>query len=101
MKTTTELEYRLSPRRVLRPGDRFKATKGPYWQCGDGARVGMAERGTFTFSCLLRRGRCAFILGVSRGGFVVLHVEGRRRSKLIPHMVCRPYAIKAKRRAAA
>ena len=100
MKTTTEMEYRLSQRSVLRPGDQFKATKGPYWK-GDGERISMAERGTFTFSCLLRRGRCAFILGVSRGGYVVLHVEGRRRSKLIPHMVCRPYTIRAKRRAVA
>jgi hypothetical protein len=96
--TTVEHEFRVSPRVVLRSGDTFKATQGPYWKTGGGERISMADRGVFTFVYLLRRGRCEFILGAGKAGFAVLHVAGRRRSKLIPNMVCRPYRITAKRK---
>lgn len=98
MTTTVEHEFRVSPRVVLRPGDTFKATQGPYWKTGGGEKISMADRGVFTFVYLLRRGRCEFILGAGKAGFAVLHVAGRRRSKLIPHMVCRPYRITGKRK---
>ena len=98
MTTLVEHEYRVSPRVVLRPGDTFRATQGPYWKTGEGERISMADRGLFKFVSLLRRGRCEFILGAGKAGFAVLHVAGRRRSKLIPNMVCRPYRIAAKRK---
>lgn len=98
MTTTVEHEFRVSPRVVLRPGDTFRATQGPYWRSRAGERVSLADRGLFRFVCRLRRGRCEFLVGHGKDGFAVLHVAGRRRSKLIPNMVCRPYRIAAKRK---
>lgn len=98
MKTIVEYEHRLSPRAVLRPGDAFRATQGPYWRASTGEKISMADRGAFTFVYLLRRGRCEFILAAGKAGLAVFHVAGRRRSKLIPNMVCRPYRITAKRK---
>lgn len=97
MKTTVEYEFLTSPRSVLRPGDQFRATKGPYWKTGTGEKISMADRGVFQFISLLRRGRCEFILAAGKAGFAVLHVAGRRRNNLIPCMVCRPYRIAPKR----
>lgn len=98
MKTVVEHEYRLSPRAVLRPGDVFRASRGPYWRSADGDRIAMADRGLFKFVCLLRRGRCEFLVGHGKAGFAVLHVAGRRRNTLMPGMVCRPYRIAPKRK---
>lgn len=98
MKTTVEHEHRLSPRAVLRPGDTFRASQGPYWRSPDGERLVMADRGLFRFVCLLRRGRCEFVVGHGKAGFAVLHVAGKRRNKLMPAMVCRPYKLAAKRK---
>ena len=44
MTTITLTEYRVSERVVLRPGDRFRVTAGPYWRGQDGTRIPMAER---------------------------------------------------------
>lgn len=98
MKTIVEHEFRVSPRVLLRPGDTFRASAGPYWRSPEGDRVVMADRGLFKFVCRLRRGRCEFLVGHGKAGFAVLHVAGRRRNKLMPGMVCRPYRIAAKRK---
>ena len=88
-----ETEYRLSPRVVLRPGDRFKASSGPYYRLDDGRRVPMAARGTFVLVEIVRQRTRVYLLAYGREGWVLLHVEGRRRSK-VPGLVCRPYKIR-------
>ena len=98
MKTLTASEYRVSPRVVLVPGDKFRISGGPYWRCSDGSRVPMAERGVLTFSRVVRRGAVVLIEAFGSGGWCVLHVEGRRRNRVDPALVCRPYRIKARLR---
>jgi hypothetical protein len=90
---TVENEYRLSPRVVLRPGDRFKATSGPYYRLDDGRRVPMAARGAFLLVEIVRQRTRVFLLAYGRDGWALLHVEGRRRSR-VPGLVCRPYKIR-------
>jgi len=90
---TVETEYRLSPRVVLRPGDRFKASAGPYYRLDDGRRVPMAARGAFVLVEIVRQRTRVFLLAYGRDGWVLLHVEGRRRSR-VPGLVCRPYKIR-------
>lgn len=98
MITAVMDEYRVSQRVVLRPGDRFRVTGGPYWRCGDGKRLAMAERGVLTFNRAIRYGSVVLIEARSQDGYCVLHVEGRRRSRVDPALVCRPYRIKARLR---
>ena len=90
---TVETEYRLSPRVALRPGDRFKASAGPYYRLDDGRRVPMAARGTFVLVEIVRQRTRVFLLAYGRDGWALLHVEGRRRSR-IAGLVCRPYKIR-------
>ena len=97
MKTTTEDEYRVSERVVLRPGDQFRVSGGPYWRLPGGERVPMAARGVVTFRQAIRRGAIVCLVASSQGeGTVVLHVAGRRRNRLMPGLVCRPYTVKSK-----
>lgn len=91
-------EYRVSARVVLRRGDRFTVTKGPYWRMADGEKVPMSVRGVCTFVRAEKIGRRVYVQAIAKDGAVVLHVAGRRRNKLMPEMVCRPYAIKTKKR---
>jgi hypothetical protein len=86
-------EYRISPRVVLRPGDRFKASAGPYYRLDDGRRVPMAARGTFVLVEIVRQRSRVYLLAYGRDGWALLHVEGRRRSR-VPGLVCRPYKIR-------
>jgi hypothetical protein len=85
--------YQLSPRVTLQPGDRFRASGGPYWRCGD-ERIPMAARGVFTLVEVLRRRSRVYLLAVGREGYCLLHVEGRRKNKSMPNLVCRPYRIR-------
>ena len=94
METTEETEYRLSPRVVLHPGDKIRVSGGPYWRGADGARIPMGARGEMRFTRAVRRGRLVLLVAVSRDGVAILHVEGRRRNKLMPEMVCRPYRVR-------
>ena len=61
-------EYRVSERVVLRPGDRFRVTAGPYWRCHDGERIPMAERGVLTFVRAISRGSVVLIEARGDGG---------------------------------
>lgn len=96
MTTTMLTEYRVSERVVLRPGDRFRVTAGPYWRGQDGTRIPMAERGVLTFVRATRRGAIVLIEARGDGGTCTLHVEGRRRNRVDPALVCRPYRIKGR-----
>jgi hypothetical protein len=86
-------EYRISPRVVLRPGDRFKASRGPYYRLEDGRRLPMAARGTFKLVEIRRHRSRVYLLAYGREGWVLLHVEGRRRSA-VPGLVARPYRVR-------
>jgi hypothetical protein len=88
----------VSPRVVLRPGDRFRVTGGPYWRKQDGTRIPMAARGVMTFMRGIRRGTVVVIEAHSDGGWCALHVAGRRRNRVDPALVCRPYRIKSRAR---
>lgn len=97
MKTIAEDEYRVSERVVLRPGDQFRVSGGPYWRLPGGERVPMAARGVCTFRQAIRRGAVVCLVASSKGeGTVVLHVAGRRRNRMMPGLVCRPYTVKSK-----
>jgi hypothetical protein len=88
--------YQLSPRVCLRPGDRIRVSSGPYCRLG-GQRIPVAARGLFVLvEVIVERSR-VYLLGYGAGGYAMLHVSGRRRSR-IPGLVCRPYRV---RRAAA
>ena len=86
--------YQLSPRVTLRPGDRFKVTGGPYYRLASGERVSMAARGTFVLLAVEHgRGGRVQLLGYGTGGYAVIHVAGRRRSR-VPGLVARPYRVR-------
>ena len=100
MITTVEHEYRVSPRVMLHPGDRFRVSGGPYYRLASGERVPMAARGVMTFRRALRSGRGGkrVLIEASAGeGTVILHIEGSRRSP-VPGLVPRPYRITRKLR---
>ena len=86
--------YQISPRVTLHPGDKFKVTGGPYYRLASGEKVSMAARGTFTLLAVEQtsRGRVT-LLAYGPGGYAVLHVAGRRRSR-VPGLVARPYRVK-------
>lgn len=86
--------YQLSPRVILHPGDQFRVAGGPYYRLASGERVPMAARGTFTLVEVLRgRGERVSLLGYGREGFALIHVAGRRRSR-VPGLVARPYRVR-------
>ena len=86
--------YQISPRVTLVPGDKFKVSAGPYYRLASGERVSMAARGTFTLLAVEQtsRGRVT-LLAYGPGGYAVLHVAGRRRSR-VPGLVARPYRVR-------
>jgi hypothetical protein len=86
--------YQISPRVTLQPGDRVRVSRGPYYRLASGERVSMAARGTYTLLAVEqgRRGRVT-LLAYGPGGYAVLHVAGRRRSR-VPGLVCRPYTVR-------
>jgi hypothetical protein len=89
-------EYRVSPRVVLQRGDRFRVSHGPYWRSASGKRIRMAERGVITFMRAVKRGSVVLIEARSEAGCCVLHVAGRRRNRVDPALVCRPYRIRSR-----
>jgi hypothetical protein len=89
---TSETGYRISPRVVLVPGDRFKVSGGPYYRCHDGRRIPLAARGTFRLSEVIRRRSRVYLLAHGCEGWALLHVEGRRKSP-VPGMVPRAYRV--------
>ena len=86
--------YQLSPRITIHPGDRFRVSGGPYYKLPSGEKIPLAARGVFVLLAVDagRRGRVQ-LLAYGPGGFAVIHVSGRRRSR-IPGLVCRPYRVR-------
>lgn len=97
MNTTTD-EYRVSQRVVLRPGDKFRISGGPYWRMADGKKIPLGARGVCTFVRATRSGSRVYIEARNKDGSVLLHVEGRRKNHTAPEIVCRPYRIRGKLR---
>lgn len=86
--------YQISPRVTLVPGDKFRVAGGPYYRLASGERVSMAARGTFTLVAVEQgRGGRVQLLAYGPGGWAVLHVAGRRRSR-VPGLVARPYRVR-------
>lgn len=85
--------YQISPRVTLVPGDRFRVSGGPYYRLPTGEKVPLAARGTFALVAVEHgRGGRVQLLAYGTGGFAVLHVAGRRRSR-VPGLVARPYRV--------
>lgn len=99
MKTTVrEDEYRVSERVVLRHGDVFLASGGPYWKSSDGQKISLRSKGPYRFSGFFRRGRIGWIEAFDKdGAFAVLHVEGKRK-RIDGSLVARPYTVTRKKR---
>jgi len=97
-KTTTSLEYQVSPRVRLEPGDVFHAKGGPLWRLADGTKVSIGAKGPFTFLSHCSRGSCEWIEATDKHGCTaVLHLTGRRK-RIDPSVVTRPYVITRKKR---
>ncbi len=88
-------EYVYGPRSVLRPGDRFRVSGGPYYENEDGSRSLMGERGTFKFVRYCTRGASKWI-EASRvgGGTVVLWVGKAGPNKDLPSFKRKPYKVR-------
>jgi hypothetical protein len=84
--------YQLSPRVCLQPGDKFRATSGPYYRLG-GQRIPVAARGLFVLVEVVTQRSRVYLLGYGAGGYSLIHVAGRRRSR-VPGLVCRPYRVR-------
>ena len=95
-KTEILSEYQVSPRVILRAGDQFRVSCGPYWNMPDGSKLSMAARGICRFVRASRQGQKVYIEAIAKEGAVLLHVAGKRKNKLMPKLVCRPYKIKGK-----
>jgi hypothetical protein len=89
-------EYAYGARSVLRPGDLFRVSGGPYYENEDGSKMLMAERGTFKFVRYCEKGASKWIeAGVVGGsGTVVLWVGKKRANPDLPRFKQRPYKIR-------
>ena len=97
MKIKYADEYKVSPRVTLKPGDKFRVSKGPYWKSESGEKISMAVRGVCVFKRCHSVGARVFIEAVGESGqFELLHVKGRRKNADMPQLVCRPYVIKGR-----
>jgi hypothetical protein len=85
-------EYVYGPRSVLRPGDRFRASRGPYYQHEDGTKTLMAERGLFTFRRYCEKGASKWVEAQRvHGGVVNLWVGKAVPNPELPSFRRRPY----------
>ncbi len=84
--------YQLSPRVYLAPGDRIRVTGGPYYRLG-GQRIPLAARGVHVVVEVIHQRSRVYLLAYGAGGYSLLHVAGRRRSR-VPGLVCRPYRVR-------
>jgi len=89
-------EWQVSERVVLRRGDKFRVSGGPYYRMPDGTKASMAVRGLLTFSAALVRGNLVLIEAFDANGFVCIHVAGRRKNAVGASFVPRPYKVRGK-----
>lgn len=91
-------ELRLGPRSVIRPGDLFRASGGPFWKDSQGKRLSMGHGGPFRFIRHCRRGAVVWVEAFDRNGAYCALNIGKKRAPLLPGYVDRPYKIKGKKR---
>lgn len=91
MKTTTISVPSMAGKTDFAPGDRIRASKGPYIKT-QGGKLPVGVRGILTFAEYLDGGKSIRAFD-STGGTVVLHVAGRRKNRAAPEIVCRPYVV--------
>ena len=97
-KTEIKLEYRVSPRVLLEPGDVFHAKGGPLWRLADGTRVSIGAKGPFRFHRHCLRWSCEWIEAADKQGCTaVLHLSGRRK-RVDPSLIPRPYVVTRRKR---
>jgi hypothetical protein len=97
-KPTRHSEYQVSERVVLRPGDVFRASGGPYWRSGN-EKIRLTAPGPFKFLAYVRSGAVGWIEAFDKNGcFAAIHVEGRRK-RIDCSLVPRPYKVLGKKRA--
>jgi hypothetical protein len=87
--------YRVSDRVVLSPGDRFRASGGPYYEIqeadGSIAKSRMRDRGPYTFIEYSDNNGSPYIVARSRDGTTVLNLGPVHRHPLLPKLVKAPY----------
>ncbi len=87
--------YEYGSRGVLRPGDLFRVSGGPYYENEDGSKTLMAERGMFKFRLYCARGASRWIEATRvGGGTVVLWVGKAGPNKDLPSFRRKPYKIR-------
>ena len=90
--------YQLSPRVTLQPGDRLRVTGGPYWRTASGAKIPLAVRGVCRLLAVCTDRRRTYLVVQAKSGAAVLHIEGRRKNRMMPQLVCRPYTVRRLRK---
>lgn len=94
-KWQTVPAWRLSPRVELRPGDRFKASGGPYYRTATGRRVSMGERGVFVLLTVIVQRSAVFLQGAKPDGSVALvYVGPSRSSRVVPGLRRVPHRVR-------
>jgi len=94
-------EYQYGPRRLLRPGDRFRVKGGPIYTTDDGEKIPMYERGVFVFQKYYEQGAKRWIEAyrADKGGMAVLWMGRSMPSPHVPGLRRRPYRVTRKLRA--
>ena len=88
-------EFRVSGRVTLTPGDRFRASGGPYYEIrerdGTVTRSRMRDSGPFTFVGWFKQGGRTYLKAFSQEGFTVLNLAAEHRHPDLPDYVKAPY----------
>jgi hypothetical protein len=88
------IEYRLSERRLLKPGTRFTASDGPIFRLRDGTTVPLKAPGPYEFVAYVQTDGYDFIEAKDRNGCsAVLHLSGDRPTAS-PEIIGRPYRLR-------
>lgn len=86
-------EYRLSERRLLKPGVRFTAGDGPIFVLKDGRTISLKAPGPYEFVSYVQADGYDFIEARDRDGCsAVLHLSGQRQTAS-PEIIGRPYRL--------
>jgi hypothetical protein len=88
-------EFRVSDRVTLTPGDRFRASGGPYYEIrerdGTVTRSRMRDSGPFTFVGWFEQGGRTSLKAYSQEGFTTLYLGAEHRHPDLPDYVKAPY----------
>jgi hypothetical protein len=90
--------FQFGRQRLLRPGDRFRVTGGPYYVTDNGENIPMYERGVFVFEHYCVQGAAKWIDAYrdDGGGRVFLWVGRPCWSNVIPNLRRQPYRVTRK-----